>query len=150
MLLLHRAKAPNFDLYSPIGGKLEQATGESPTACAVREIREEANIDVHPDDLHLTGIISECAYEGETHWLLFLYEVTVQVRVDRVEFEEGRLEWHPIDEIAGLKIPETDRQVIWPTFLEHRGGFFMLHLDCRCDPMTWSLDQSIKPAVSER
>ena len=56
VLLLHRSKPPNFELYSPIGGKLEQVDGESPTACAMREIHEEVGLDVSPGDLHLTGI----------------------------------------------------------------------------------------------
>ena len=35
-LLLLRAKAPNLGAWSPIGGKLETAVGESPFECAVR------------------------------------------------------------------------------------------------------------------
>ncbi len=30
VLLLHRSKAPNEGMYSPIGGKLESSWGESP------------------------------------------------------------------------------------------------------------------------
>src|ERR1022692_1643250 len=41
-LLIHRAKPPNLGAWSPIGGKLEMASGESPFECAVRETREEA------------------------------------------------------------------------------------------------------------
>src|ERR1035437_3474557 len=44
LLLLHRKKPPNQDLYSPIGGKLEQQIGESPYACALREIAEEVGV----------------------------------------------------------------------------------------------------------
>ena len=36
VLLLHRERPPNRGLYSPVGGKLEQSLGESPTACAIR------------------------------------------------------------------------------------------------------------------
>ncbi len=46
LLLLHRSKSPNRDLYSPIGGKLEQAGGESPYTCALREIREETGVEL--------------------------------------------------------------------------------------------------------
>ncbi|MFI4860226.1 MAG: NUDIX hydrolase [Phycisphaerales bacterium JB063] len=143
-LLLHRAKPPNLDLYSPIGGKLEQATGESPTQCAQREIFEETGIDVDLEDLHLTGIVSEQAFEGKGHWLMFLYEVTrpVTLAPEREVFDEGRLEWHASEALPGLAIPESDRDVIWPMFWKHRGGFFAAHLDCRSSPIAWSLEQS--------
>ena len=141
-LLLHRVKPPNRDLYSPIGGKLEMAEGESPTACAAREIREEVGLEVAADELHLTGIVSERAYENQTHWLMFLYEVTRPVSVANMSFDEGELAWFTRDEIAGLNLPESDREVIWPAFWRHRGGFFAAHLDCGDGPMTWRMEQS--------
>lgn len=148
VLLLHRIKPPNRDLYSPIGGKLEQGLGESPTACAQREIKEEAGLDIPLDELHLAGIVSETAYLGETHWLMFLYEVTRPVTIEpsAMQFDEGRLEWHEPSEINALPIPETDRGVIWPLFWEHRGNFFAAHIDCSQKPMRWRLEQ---PAPTE-
>jgi 8-oxo-dGTP diphosphatase len=71
-LLMLRAKPPNQGIWSPIGGKLETATGESPHECAVRETREETRHEVTTADLHLFGMIAEKAYEGQSHWLLFL------------------------------------------------------------------------------
>lgn len=150
VLLLHRAKPPNFELYSPIGGKLEQHLGESPTQCAIREIKEEADIDVAAEDLHLTGIVSECSYEGQGHWLLFCYEVTRPVRVVRTHLSEGRLEWHALDRVLNLAIPETDRRIIWPAFLGHRGGFFMVHIDCSASNLTWRIEQASRPETRRR
>jgi len=40
-LLIKRRKAPNLGCWSPIGGKLEMGTGESPFECAIRETGEE-------------------------------------------------------------------------------------------------------------
>ncbi len=131
ILLLHRAKAPNFDLYSPIGGKLEFDLGESPTMCALREIEEEAGIVVAEEDIALVGIVSERSFEDAGHWLLFCFEVTKPVEVVAGPHEEGLLEWHGLDEVLDLNIPRTDREIIWPAFLKHRGGgFFMLHVEC--------------------
>jgi 8-oxo-dGTP diphosphatase len=69
LLLLHRRKPPNRDMYSPIGGKLEVAEGEGPHDCALREIREEACVALRHDEIRMISIVSERAYEGEDHWL---------------------------------------------------------------------------------
>lgn len=145
LLLLHRCKPPNRDLYSPIGGKLEQARGESPTTCAVREIHEETGLVIDPADLHLTGMVSETAYENQTHWLMFLYEVTRPVQLQATTFDEGSLEWHAPEALEKLNIPDTDRQIIWPMFWKHRGGFFAAHLDCTGDRLTWEIQQQHPP-----
>lgn len=141
VLLLHRRKAPNRDLYSPIGGKLDVDVGESPTACAVREIQEEVGLNLSAADLHLTGIVSEAGFDDQMHWLMFLYEVSRPVRVERTEFDEGRLEWHEASAIGGLSIPETDRRVIWPLFWRYRGRFFMAHIRCHGGNLAWWVEQ---------
>ncbi len=142
LLLLHRRKPPNQDLYSPIGGKLETGLGESPTACAVREIAEETGLVVSPDELHLTGIVSEAGYEDAGHWLMFLFELTRPVSLAATEFDEGRLEWYAPDAVDALPQPETDRRHIWPWFWNHRGGFFAAHLDCANGRIEARLEQS--------
>ena len=148
VLLLHRRRPPNRDLYSPIGGKLEQDVGESPTGCALREISEEAGLSLEPSDLHLTGIVSERGFGQEMHWLMFLYEATLPVRIERTEFEEGRLEWHDPEALSHLPLPETDRSVIWPLFREYRGRFFMAHIDCMGPHLRWRLEQPTEAAES--
>ena len=150
VLMLHRVKSPNAGMYSPIGGKLEASRGESPHECAMREIREEAGLDIPVDQLHLTGIVSETAYEGENHWLIFLYEVTRAIRSDEIidmHFDEGVMEWVKIEEVESLDIPITDRQVMWPLVQNHRGGFFMVHIDCSVEPMRWDVRESHKQAT---
>ncbi len=138
LLLLHRRKPPNRDMYSPIGGKLEIAEGEGPHDCALREIREEACVVLRHDEIRMISIVSERAYEGEDHWLIFLFEATRPIRHDEIphsEFEEGRLEWHRVEDVEKLPIPQTDRDVMWPNVQKHRGGFFMVHIDCSKQPM---------------
>src|SRR5208282_863732 len=74
-LLMRRAQEPNLGLWSPCGGKLHMADGESPYACACREAGEEIGLKLTAADLHLTGLISEDGYQGRAHWLMFLFEV---------------------------------------------------------------------------
>ena len=140
VLLLHRRRPPNRDLYSPVGGKLDLARGESPSSCAVREIAEETGVEVSSQRLHLTGIVSETNY-AEANWLMFLYEVVGPVCVGRRACAEGQLQWHDRDEIERLDLPPTDRQVIWPLFWRYRGRFFMVHIDCTDGQMTWRQEQ---------
>lgn len=153
-LLLHRVKPPNADMYSPIGGKLELEIGEGPHDCAIREIREETGLEIPPEDIHLTGVVSECAYEGQTHWLMYMFEIMRpigHVELQWEHFDEGRLEWISADKIQDLPIPETDRSIIGPLIQEHRGGgFFMVHIDCSQQPMTWTVHESIKVPVAQR
>src|ERR1043165_3310722 len=74
VLLMERLREPNQGLWSPCGGKLMTDLGESPYACACREAREEMAREVSPCDLHLLGMVSEYGYEGQAHWLMFLFE----------------------------------------------------------------------------
>jgi len=150
VLLLRRRKAPNQGLCSPIGGKLDMASGESPGACARREIMEEAGIEIPLDRLHLGGLISERAFEGQGHWLLFYYRVLGPCVVPAREIREGTLEWHHPDEVDELPLPNTDREVIWPLIRRHqredlweRPGFFAIHIDCSGPEMRWSVHQEI-------
>lgn len=148
VLLLRRLKAPNQGLCSPIGGKLDVDGGESPAQCAQREILEEAGLEIPLDRLHLMGLISEQAFEGKGHWLMFLYRVIGPVQVEPHDMNEGRLEWHRPEELDALPLPETDRKVIWPMIQKHepsspgtRPGFFAVHIDCRSDELQWSVEE---------
>ncbi len=145
LLLLHRLKDPNKGMYSPIGGKLEVAEGEGPHECALREIREEAGIALAPDEIHLAGIVTERAYEGDSHWLLFLFEVKRPIGRDEIidmHMNEGTLEWVPVDHVHEMDIPFTDRQVMWPMIKSHRGGYFQVHIDCSRTPIEWRVHES--------
>ena len=147
VLLIHRAKEPNKGLYSPIGGKLETELGESPAQAARREIREEAGIDVPIERLSLRLLVSEQAYQGDTHWLMFVYRVEGAVEVPERVIREGRLEWKREEEVAGLPMPETDARFIWPALREHENGFATLHIDCRETPIRGTLEQSVTQVV---
>lgn len=153
VLLLHRNKSPNKGMYSPIGGKLEVALGEGPHDCAKREIMEEAGIDLADEDVRLSGIVSETAYEGQTHWLIFLFEVMRPIAHDEVramDMDEGALEWVPSDQVASQPIPETDQRIMWPLVCQHRGGFFMVHIDCTDGALKWTVQERVAPPQGAR
>ena len=96
------------------------------------------------DEVRLSGVLSETAYEGETHWLIFLYEVTRPIHPNEItamEMDEGTLEWIEIDQVDGLDIPDTDRAIIWSLVQKHRGGFFAVHIDFSVEPFTWTVQE---------
>ncbi len=129
-LLLLRAKPPNLGVWSPIGGKLELATGESPFECAVRETREETGHEIVTADLHLFAMIAEKAYEGQSHWLMFLFHCRKPLNTTPAEIHEGRFAFFSRTAIDALPIPETDRTALWPTFDGYKDRFVALRADC--------------------
>jgi len=149
VLLLQRRRAPNRGLWSPCGGKLKTALGESPYACACREAREETGMRLRPADLHLTGLVSERGYERSAHWLMFLFEVRPKLKRLPKANAEGHFEFFHASKLQDLDLPQTDREKIWPVFWEHRGGFFAAH--CRCHPdgwNDWTLEESTRPMTT--
>jgi 8-oxo-dGTP diphosphatase len=130
LLLMKRNKSPNFGLWSPVGGKLEMGTGESPHCAAVREVEEETGLSLSVHDLHLFGIIAENHYEDTCHWLMFLFDCGVPVKELPPPIEEGTFGFIPEEQIPELVIPDTDRMTLWPTYFKARQDFTVLRADC--------------------
>ncbi len=145
-LLLLRAKPPNLGVWSPIGGKLEMATGESAFECAVRETREETGLEVATGDLHLFSVIAEKAYEGQSHWLMFLFRCRKPLAGLPPDISEGKFGFFSRRAVDALPIPETDRTALWPTYDAHRDGFVALRADCRPGKPVQVVVEEITPA----
>ena len=146
VLLLERARQPNLGFWSPCGGKLRTDIGESPYVCATREGREELGLEFSTADLHLTGLVSEHGFQGQAHWLMFLFELTAKLRECPPPIAEGRFQFFPRAALDGLNLPPTDRERLWPWFWQFRGGFFAAH--CHCHPdggNEWTLEESRMP-----
>jgi len=145
VLLMERAQEPNLGLWSPCGGKLHTEEGESPYACACREAQEELGIAIKPEQLHLTGLVSEHGYQGQSHWLMFLFEVKKRLTTLPPKHREGTFQFFSRAALEEIKLPQTDAEKIWPWFWEHRGGFFAAHCHCWSDGTNrWQLEESHK------
>jgi 8-oxo-dGTP diphosphatase len=143
VLLMLRKQEPNLGLWSPCGGKLDMASGESPYACACREANEEIGFAIRPGDLHLTGVVCEQAYHGEAHWLMFLFEVFPRLSSLPPDHREGCFGFFPKPALASLPLPRTDADQIWPLFWQHRGGYFAAR--CRSNSQggyDWCVEES--------
>ncbi|MEI6105829.1 MAG: NUDIX hydrolase [Opitutae bacterium] len=141
LLLMLRAKQPNLGIWSPIGGKLEMATGESPFDCAARETHEETGLKITPADLHLFAMIAEKAYQGETHWLMFLFRCKTPIGRLPTDIDEGKFGFFTREQIKTLPIPETDQSALWPIYDKYRDSFVALKADCTRSPIQITIEQ---------
>ena len=80
ILLLERAQEPNRGLWSPCGGKLKMDHRRIALRLRVPRSARGNRLGTAPSDLHLAGLISEHGYQGQTHWLMFLFEVKVKLK----------------------------------------------------------------------
>ncbi|MFP4068547.1 MAG: NUDIX hydrolase [Verrucomicrobiota bacterium] len=131
-LLIQRKKAPNLGCWSPIGGKLDMAGGESPYECARRETLEEVGLRLSDRDLHCFGYIAEKSYEGSGHWLMFLFACKRMLPALPDAIDEGNFGFFSREAIDTLPIPETDRTLLWPYYDSHRESF--IGIRANCDP----------------
>lgn len=100
-LMLHRDKKPgdvHKGKWNGLGGKLE--AGESPDECVVREVREEAGLELA--DPRLRGVLTFPAFAKGEDWVVFVYTAT-RFSGSLGDCPEGTLEW-----IADAKVPELN------------------------------------------
>lgn len=138
---MKRTRPPNVELWSPPGGKLDVQTGESPFASAAREAEEELGITLTPNELHLCGIVSE---QGPSdNWLMFLFEILSPLSECPPPHPEGELKFFSKEELEHLRLPETDREMLWPLFWKYRSGFFAAHCQITAKGRNWSVLQEL-------
>ena len=142
LLMIRRKKMPNHGLWSPPGGKLEMNTGESPVECAQREAFEETRIELKDNDLKLFGYVSEKNYQGNNHWLMFMFEVTPVLKYTPKPIDEGEFKFFYRSEINGLPIPPSDHQLVWPVYDKKNRGFWGLRADCASFPPDLKIEVS--------
>ncbi|BET66883.1 hypothetical protein ASA1KI_18010 [Opitutales bacterium ASA1] len=75
-------------------------------------------------------MVSERAYEGGAHWLLFLFDCLEPVDALPAPIHEGSFAFFDRAAVETLPIPATDRVGLWPLFDRHRHGFVALRADC--------------------
>ncbi|WP_159561050.1 NUDIX hydrolase [Streptococcus halichoeri] len=123
LLLLHRNKKEN-DVHAgkwiSVGGKLE--AGETPDACAIREIYEETHLQVK--DMSFRGVITFPNFTPNEDWYTYVFKVTDfegELIADS-DSREGTLEWVPYEQVLEKPTWQGDYEILtW--ILEDRPFF---------------------------
>ena len=129
-LLMNRQRNPNKGLLSPPGGKIHADEAESPSACAVREAMEECSMNTVKDDWKLSGIITEKNFPYAGNIMIFIMSYNKPYDILPPPCEEGDFVFADPDRIPYMKIPETDRKMIWKLVMNQSHEPFIVTLDC--------------------
>ena len=105
VLLHRRVKDPNKGLWVAPGGKLEPT--ESPTECALREMREETGLSL--EDPMLRGVMVEVSPRPDYQWITFIFAATRWTGELAPADGIGEFRWVRIPEVYALPIPSTDQ-----------------------------------------
>lgn len=91
-------------MWNGLGGKVED--GETPEACAVREIKEESGLTVkHPI---LRGFITFPNFDGKNDWYVFVFRFD-EYEGELIDSPEGDLKWITPAEMLDISLWEGDR-----------------------------------------
>jgi len=122
-LMVHRIKKRNdmhAGKWNGLGGKFEP--GETPEACAIREIEEESGLTVSNPRLH--GLLTFPAFSDDEDWYAFVFTASItagQFARDLIDSPEGELRWIDDADLPALNLWAGDR--IFLKWLEHDGFF---------------------------
>ena len=105
VLLHRRVKDPNKGLWVAPGGKLEP--DESPTDCAVREMKEETGLEIEGPVLR--GIMTEVSPRPDYQWITFIFAAERWSGTLAPAAGIGEFKWVRASEVFALEIPPTDR-----------------------------------------
>ena len=106
-LMLHRIKKENdmhAGKWNGLGGKME--AGETPEACAIREIEEESGLLVRLPVLR--GILTFPGFNNDEDWYAFVF-VTTNFSGQLIDSPEGELAWIDDDKLLDLNLWPGDR-----------------------------------------
>lgn len=112
VLMVHRIARSHDDQlgkYNGLGGKMDR--DEDVAACMVREIREEAGIEVTRMELRGTINWTNFGPKGED-WLGFIFRITAFAGTPRAKSEEGPLIWVDLERMDELPMWEGDRHFL--------------------------------------
>jgi 8-oxo-dGTP diphosphatase len=112
VLLVERGKEPLAGYWSLPGGAVE--TGERLEEALVREVFEETGLQVTADSIATVfeRIMPDAGGTCEYHYVLVDFYCTITEGDARPGDDSARVEWFPIESLAGLRLTAGTREVI--------------------------------------
>ena len=137
VLLSHRIGRKSDDQYGKfngLGGHMEAT--EDIATCMIREIREEAGIEV--TSMTMRGTVNWTGFGPRNEdWLAFIFLITAYTGTPKTNNDEGPLQWFPISSIDQLPMWEGDRYFL-PLVFDDDPRHFHGYLPYRNDhPIEW-------------
>lgn len=120
-LMLRKSRGHQKGKWNGLGGKAEP--GEMPEACAIREVREEAGLEI--DALQYRGLIVFPRFDGVNDWYVWIYVATAEG--EPRDGDEGELAWIPTNELHELELHAGDR--VFLPWLQQRNLVFSARFD---------------------
>ena len=118
ILMIKRVKPPYKDFWGMPGGKID--FGEHPEETALREIKEETNLDCEFEGFK--GIASEIVHNNEekvAHLLLYVCKLK-PTHTKLIETKEGNLKWFDLNNLNESKIIPSDILMIKEFILKNK------------------------------
>ena len=122
-LMLHRVTKKNdinHDKWIGVGGHFEEH--ESPEDCLRREVKEETGLTI--DSFKFRGIVTFISDDEPAEYMHLF--TTDSFSGEIIDYDEGKLEWYPIDKIDELELWEGDK--IFFKLIRENAPFFSLKL----------------------
>ncbi len=117
VLLLKRKKKPNAGLWNGLGGKIE--AGEHHQHCVIREIQEEAAIDLQRNcRLRYGGVVTWSQLDADSTSIgmhVYLAHLTLLPQLRSTQTAEGSLAWIPLRAVCEDTHPDLVSNI--PIFL---------------------------------
>lgn len=138
VLLSHRIARntdEQFGKYNGLGGHME--AGEDAAQCMLREIREEAGIEVTAMTLRGTVNWTNFGPKGE-NWLAFVFKITAFNGTPASSNEEGTLSWVPLVDFPKYPMWEGDKYFLPLVFDNDPRPFHALLPYDHDHPIGWS------------
>ena len=82
------------------GGHVDE--GEDVLTTAIREVKEEAGVDIYPQDIKLKVLAFHNHIDRNEVWMEYLFRATIPSRQKVVSNHEGESKWIPLQELIKM------------------------------------------------
>ena len=143
VLMIRRRKSPNKGRWSPPGGKLDMACGESPFECAIREAREETGLMLEDRDLALFLVMFPKRVTNPPRIGLCFFSIARRCSLSASRYRRGSFLLLFSTGNRQLGNSANRPRVGLAVVRQAKGGFFGVRAECHLNrPMKLKIEES--------